>query len=66
MSTYRWHTDDISVHTTDIRMAYRVRIDEIWVHTNNMQITCEWNIEPYKIFGAFAFICSLFNQRDYA
>ena len=62
-STYKWHADDIRVHTSDIRRqtstydwhmnSILVHIDKTWTHTNTMQMTCEWNIKPYKEFGAF-------------
>ena len=47
-NTYNWHTNGIWIH-----------IDKIWVHTNDMQMTCKWNIRPYKGFGVFK---SLFSK----
>ena len=62
-SAYKWQKDDIRVHTSDIQRAYEyidwqtnsiwVHIDKIWAHTNDIQMACEWNIKPYKGFGAF-------------
>ena len=53
-STYEWHTDDILVHTSDIRMTYEYipvtyrchtrtytwHMDYIRVHTSDIRMTC--------------------------
>ena len=56
MSAYEWHTDDIEVRTSTYEWDtddIQVHIVEIWAHTNDMQMTREWNIKPYKGFGTF-------------
>ena len=41
-STYVWRTDDIRVHTNDMRMTYEWHTDDIRVHTSNIWMTTEY------------------------
>ena len=61
-TTYEWHTDDIPVHTSDIRMTYEWHAstyewhaDDIRVHRSNIQmtyeyirVTNEWHTSAYE------------------
>ena len=49
-TTYEWHTDDIRLYTSDIRMTYKyIRVTYGWhtstyeCHTNDMRVTYGWN-----------------------
>ena len=39
-SSYKWHMDDIRVHTSDIWMTYE------W-HTNDIRMTYKWHVKLY-------------------
>ena len=44
-TTYEWHTDEIRVHTSDIRMIYESddwHMDEIRVHTSDIRMTNDY------------------------
>ena len=54
-TTYKWHTDDIQVHTSDIRLTYEWRTstykwlsDDIRVNTSHIRMTYEYVRVTYK------------------
>ena len=48
-TTDEWHTDDVRVHTTDIRMTYEwVHTGDIWITCECMQMTCGWHMITYR------------------
>ena len=65
-TTYEWHTDNIRVHTSDIRMTheyirvtygwytstYEWHTDDIQVHTSDIRMAYEWHAGTY-CFGLF-------------
>ena len=44
-SAYEWHTDDIGVHTSDIRMTY----EYIWVTYRWHSSTYEWHTDDMQV-----------------
>ena len=51
-TTYEWHTDDIRIHTSDIRMTYEyIPVTYGWhirVHTSDIRMTCDWHTDDMQ------------------
>ena len=54
-TTDEWHTDDIPVHTSDIRMTYEyIRVTYRW-HTSDIPLhttTCKWHTGDIRVHTA--------------